>query len=88
MQEIRVRAFLEYFFFLIKNKQYDYATTSHSSSNDLYEERYREHMKGIMENVRETENKRRFGELLNPLLLNSTNPVGLLPMVEVIQYWY
>ncbi len=60
----------------------------HTSSNDLYEERYREHMKGMMENVRETENKRRFGELLNPLLLNSTNPGGLLPMVEVIQSWY
>ncbi len=45
-------------------------------------------MKGIMENVRETENNRRLGELLNPLLLNSTNPVGLLSMVEVIQSWY
>ncbi len=45
-------------------------------------------MKGMMEDVRETENKRRLGELLNPLLLNSTNPGGLLPMVEVIQSWY
>jgi len=45
-------------------------------------------MKGIMENVREIENKSRLGELLNPLELNSTNPGWLLVILELIQSWY
>jgi len=46
-------------------------------SNNFSEEIYREHMKGIMENVIEMENKSRLGLLLK-LELNSTNPGWLL----------
>lgn len=45
------------------------------------------HMKGIKENVREMENKRRLSELLNPLE-NSTYPGGLLPTSVLIQLLY